>query len=293
MAKTTKDNNKKPVQEPSTSFLKGTKEFFKSDGLHFFIGLVFVVLAFYLLVTFTSYFFNGAADQSLVENATAEELASVDNGIQNDGGSVGARVSHYFINNLFGVPAYFIVIFLMVAGLKLMRVRKFRLWKWFIFCMLFMYWGSVFLSFVFQHIYQDSFFYLGGLHGYNVSRWLESQVGATGVFLLLLLTALCFLIYFSSKTVIYLRKLFTLSFLKRKKEEESAEEAVTEETEEKENVFDFPLEKAPVVSVEKVADDMYMTEHEVVKEETKADDPKDLNFTVEVAPDTEEADPSK
>ena len=297
MAKTTKDNSKKPVQEPSTSFFRGTKEFFKSDGLHFFIGLVFVVLAFYLLVTFTSYFFNGAADQSLVENATAEELASVDNGIQNDGGSVGARVSHYFINNLFGVPAYFIVIFLMVAGLKLMRVRKFRLWKWFIFCMLFMYWGSVFLSFVFQHIYQDSFFYLGGLHGYNVSRWLESQVGATGVFLLLLLTALCFLIYFSSKTVIYLRKLFTFSFLKRqKKEEELKEEELVKETEaeeEKENVFDLPLEKTPTAKVEKVADDMYMTVQENVKDDTKADDSKDPDFIVEAAPDTEEADPSK
>ena len=296
MAKITKDNNKKPVQEPSTSFFRGTKEFFKSDGLHFFIGLVLVVLAFYLLVTFTSYFFNGAADQSLVENATAEELASVDNGIQNDGGSVGARVSHYFINNLFGVPAYFIVIFLMVAGLKLMRVRKFRLWKWFIFCMLFMYWGSVFLSFVFQHIYQDSFFYLGGLHGYNVSRWLESQVGATGVFLLLLLSAICFLIYFSSKTVIYLRKLFTLSFLKRQKEEKPEEEPVTEEiegAEEKENVFDLPLEETPTAKVEKVADDMYMTVHEMVKEDTKAEDTKDLDFTVEAAPDTEEADPFK
>ena len=298
MAKTTKDNSKKPVQEPSTSFFRGTKEFFKSDGLHFFIGLVFVVLAFYLLVTFTSYFFNGAADQSLVENATAEELASVDNGIQNDGGSVGARVSHYFINNLFGVPAYFIVIFLMVAGLKLMRVRKFRLWKWFIFCMLFMYWGSVFLSFVFQHIYQDSFFYLGGLHGYNVSRWLESQVGATGVFLLLLLTALCFLIYFSSKTVIYLRKLFTLSFLKRQKEEEPKEEesekdTVEEDVDEKENVIDLPLESVSAANVEKVADDMYMTVQEKVKDDTKAVDSKDPDFTVEAAPDTEEADPSK
>ena len=296
MAKTTKDSNKKPVQEPSPSFFKGTKEFFKSDGLHFFIGLVFVVLAFYLLVTFTSYFFNGAADQSLVENATAEELASVDNGIQNDGGSVGARVSHYFINNLFGVPSYFIVLFLMVAGLKMMRVRKFRLWKWFIFCMLFMYWGSIFLSFVFQHVYQDSFFYLGGLHGFNVSRWLESQIGATGVFLLLLLTALCFLIYFSSKTVIYLRNLFTLGFLKRKKEEEASEEVVVAEKaeeEEQENVIDLPLENTVAARVKKVADDMYMTENDKAKEDALKEDSKEPDFTVEAAPEEEEADPTK
>ena len=65
--------------------------------------------------------------------------------------------------------------------------------------------------------YQDSFIYLGGRHGYNVANWLTSQVGQPGVWLILLVTAICFLIYVSARTVIWLRKLFTLSFLKRTK----------------------------------------------------------------------------
>ncbi len=58
------------------------------------------------------------------------------------------------------------------------------------------------------------------MHGYNVSRWLISQVGVPGVWMILLITAVCFFIYISARTIIWLRKLFALSFLKRKKKEE-------------------------------------------------------------------------
>ncbi len=299
MKSSMKNSNTKINKEPSqlkTGF-KETLTFMKSDGVHFFIGLVFVFFALFLLLAFTSYFFNGAADQSLVENATVEELASVDNGIQNDGGSIGAQLAQYFVNDLFGVPSYFIVVFLLVLGLKLMRVRKFRLWKWFIFCMLFMYWGSIFLSFIFQHIYQDSFFYLGGLHGYNVSSWLESQVGATGVFLLLALTAICFLIYFSSKTVIYLRKVFSLSFLKREKKEDVAEEPVealkqdvTAEEEPQHVIIDLPLDDVKKEEATPLHDEVDLTV-EAVDTPVKKEE-KDPDFTVEAAPEVEEAGPA-
>ena len=107
-----------------------------------------------------------------------------------------------------------------MAGLKLMRVRVVRLWKWFIGCTLLLVWFSVFFGFAFMEHYQDSFIYLGGMHGYNVSRWLISQVGVPGVWMILLITAICFFIYISARTIIWLRKLFALSFLKRKKKEE-------------------------------------------------------------------------
>ncbi len=124
----------------------------------------------------------------------------------------------YLINDCFGVSSFFILVFLAVAGLKLMRVRVVRLWKWFIGCTLLLVWFSVFFGFAFMDHYQDSFIYLGGMHGYNVSRWLISQVGVPGVWMILLITAICFFIYISARTVIWLRKLFALSFLKREKE---------------------------------------------------------------------------
>lgn len=84
-------------------------------------------------------------------------------------------------------------------------------------------------GFVFVDQYKDSFLYLGGMHGYNVSNWLVSQVGVPGVWLLLLVTAICFLIYLSARTVIWLRRLFSLSFLKRKEKAESVQGETPEE----------------------------------------------------------------
>ena len=66
--------------------------------------------------------------------------------------------------------------------------------------------------------YQDSFIYLGGMHGYNVSRWLVSQVGVPGVWMILLITAVCFFIYVSARTVIWLRKALCFEFLETSEE---------------------------------------------------------------------------
>ena len=67
------------------------------------------------------------------------------------------------------------------------------------------------------------------MHGYNVSNWLVSQVGVPGVWMILLVTAICFLIYVSARTVIWLRRLFSLSFLKRKQKEEEEKGETPEE----------------------------------------------------------------
>lgn len=190
--------------------------FFKNETVHFVLGLTLVIFAVYLLLAFSSFFFTGADDQSIIDKADPQELSSVNNGVRNYAGSRGAQLASYLIDGCFGLSSFFILVFLAVAGLKLMRVRTFRLWKWFIGCSLLLVWFSIFLGFAFANYYQDSFFYWGGQHGYNVSRWLESQIGTPGVWMLLLGTAICFFIYVSAQTIIWLRKLLSLSFLKRK-----------------------------------------------------------------------------
>ena len=189
---------------------------FKNETFHFIVGLLLVIFAVYLLLAFSSFFVTGAADQSIIDGSTAQELAATDNGVKNYAGSRGAQLASYLINDCFGIASFFILIFLAVAGLKLMRVRAIRLWRWFISCSLLLIWFSIFFGFAFQTQYEGSFIYLGGLHGYNVSRWLASQVGAPGVWLILLATALCFFIYISARTIDWLRDVFRLSFMKRK-----------------------------------------------------------------------------
>ena len=215
--------------ETSLSFFGKVTGIFKNETIHFVIGLVLVIFSVYLLLAFSSFFFTGAADQSIIDGGTAQELASTTNGVKNYAGSRGAQLASYLINDCFGVSSFFILVFLAVAGLKLMKVRVVRLWKWFIGCSLLLVWFSVFFGFAFVDQYKDSFLYLGGLHGYNVSNWLVSQIGVPGVWMLLLVTAICFLIYLSARTVIWLRRLFTLSFLKRKEKAEKEKGETPEE----------------------------------------------------------------
>ena len=204
----------------------------KNETVHFVIGLMLVIFSVYLLLAFSSFFFTGAADQSIIDSGNPADLSAVNNHVKNYAGSRGAQLAHYLINDCFGVSSFFILVFLAVARLKLMRVRVVRLWKWFIGCTLLLVWFSIFFGFVFMDHYQDSFIYLGGMHGYNVSRWLISQVGVPGVWMILLITAICFFIYISARTVIWLRKLFALSFLKRKKKEEEELATTGEEPQE-------------------------------------------------------------
>lgn len=219
---------------------------FKNETVHFVIGLMLVIFSVYLLLAFSSFFFTGAADQSIIDSGNSADLAAVNNNVKNYAGSRGAQLASYLINDCFGISSFFILVFLAVAGLKLMRVRIVRLWKWFIGCTLLLIWFSVFFGFALMDHYQDSFIYLGGMHGYNVSRWLVSQVGVPGVWMILLITAVCFFIYISARTIIWLRKLFALSFLKRQKKEEekeTAEEGTQEFTTSQPQEVEFNLKR--------------------------------------------------
>lgn len=217
MAKKKKDIE--PIVDSSTKL----GSFLKNETFHFIVGLMFVIFSVYLLLAFSSFFFTGAADQSIIDSGNSSDLSAINNHVKNYAGSRGAQLASYLINDCFGLGSFFLLIFIAVTGLKLMRVRAIHLWKWFIGCILLLVWVSVFLGFAFMSYYQDSFIYLGGMHGYNISRWLTSQIGAPGVWMLLFGTGICFLIYVSRKTIVWLRKLFGLSFLKRSDKEPTSE----------------------------------------------------------------------
>ena len=188
-----KDNKKvktKIQQEQQPGKWNSVVAFFKNDTMHFILGMAIALMAAFALVSFGSFFLYGAADQSVIDNSTAVEVQAGEGDVQNLGAIRGAQLADYFINQQFGAPSVFMVIFFLVLGLKLMRVVKVRLWKWFIGCTMLMVWCSVFFGFMFKGMYEDTFFYLGGLHGFNVSSWLESQVGVTGV-LMILFSRLC------------------------------------------------------------------------------------------------------
>ena len=81
--------------EPSLSLFGKIACFFKSETVHFIIGLVLVIFSVYLLLAFSSFFFTGAADQSIIDAGNAQELASTNNGVKNYAGSRGAQLADY------------------------------------------------------------------------------------------------------------------------------------------------------------------------------------------------------
>ena len=213
---------KKTEKAPEPKEIKENKftHFTKNETTHFVIGLICVIFAVYLLLAFTSFFFTGAADQSILNHQEPGELMQTANNVKNYAGARGAQVSEYFINECFGVASYFIVLFLAVLGMKLMRAYQFRIWKWFMSCTITMIWLSIALGYVFDGTFTNSFVYPGGLHGHNVSRWIASQIGPTGLGLFLLVTAILFCVYLTRETMRIVRKALHPEFKRKKKERE-------------------------------------------------------------------------
>lgn len=278
MAKKNTSKSKEIENDKGPSRWQKLMAAYKNETARFVIGLMGVLVAVFLLLAFVSFFFTGAADQSLLDAGQEADLAKVNNGVKNYAGSRGAQLANYLINDCFGVASVCIVVFMAMAGLKLMRVRRVMLRRWFIGCSVLLIWGSVFAGFVFQGFYEDSFIYPGGMHGYNVARWLESQIGVPGVVLLLFMTAVGFLIYLSARTVIWLRELFKLSFLRRKTSEtmQATDEANDIFSQEENNSAqaeeEIVMEKEEVASPEIVFDmeekqPAVATEHSVKVEE--------------------------
>ncbi len=178
----------------------------KSETTYFIIGLLCVIFGVYMILAFISFFFTGGNDQSILAHPHPQELIDTGNRIQNYAGARGAQLAQYLINDCFGLPAFLIILFLIVAGMKLMKAYDFNLTRWFLGCAVTMVWASVTLGFVFGPTFSDSFIYPGGLHGYNAGLWLQSQIGAPGLILLLLVTAILFSIALSSKTIFAVRK---------------------------------------------------------------------------------------
>ena len=258
MAKKKTDKETEPKKISKNRFTT----FFKSETTHFVIGLISVIFSVYLLLAFTSFFFTGAADQSILDNQQPGELMQTTNHVKNYAGARGAQLAEFLINECFGIAACFIILFLAVAGMKMIKAYQFRVWKWFMSCSILLVWFSITLGFIFDGTFSDSFIYPGGLHGYNVSAWLVSQIGMPGLGLLLLITALLFFVYLSSETINMIRKALHPKFRRKKKDTATATDNENNDTsikpkrEEKKEysnpqpaVVDFELEQPMKVEV--------------------------------------------
>ena len=280
----------------------GLQNFINNEKVDFVIGLFFVVCSIVLLIAFVSYFYTGKADQSILEDLRPGEWLNNDDLFQNKCRSLGAILSYYFITKEFGLAAFIIPFFFILIGLKMMKVYRISLWKWFLGCSLTMIWSSITLSKFLTPVMGDQVFNPGGGHGLFCVQHIENVIGTPGLIALLLITAIAFLTYLTSETINIIRKLLNpVKFLtdrirftvtNNEPEEKVAEQVKTEPIVE-------PMIEEPVkeeIREEEPAETVMLspeiTPTPAPKEKTEPIEKEDI-LTVEVASKTEEAKGSK
>lgn len=240
MVSKNKKSNGKKIKKPNIEQAKQeSKAFLTSENVRFVAGVVLLLFSLYMLLSFVSFFFTGTLDQSVMESGNSTRDVS------NWGGMLGASISYYFINQCFGLASVFIPVFFVMISLRLLKIGKIRLWKWFANFAFLIIWFSVALQFFIpDNIINQLFFIPGGKHGQFVCDELISKLGKPGAFLVLLIAVLIYLVYLSDETIRCIKKTFNkLSFKKAEVSTDENRENVTETAETTDIIQETPKEE--------------------------------------------------
>lgn len=188
-------------------------DMFKNEKLNFIVGLILLSLGIYMIVAFVSFINTGNIDLSMIESPRPGEVMNEKGEFVNSCGSLGAYIAYFFMKRCFGLAAFAIPFFLILASLKMMRVYTIVLSKWFLGTSIVMIWASVTLAKFLSPIFTDSCYNPGGDHGKYACQWTENLVGAPGLTALLLITAIAFLTYLSMETIYVIRKILNPSLI--------------------------------------------------------------------------------
>ena len=200
------------------------RTFFSNQNVRLALGLLSIGLTIYLGFSFISFLWTGGGDQTIVESVATGEVAG------NASGKGGAVVANYFMNGCFGWAMLLVLPFMVLVSCSLMdmeRVRGVRKSRWGMITLFLLIWCSIFFDSVFGNFFQDSYTSPGGRNGEVMKDFICDMLGVVGLVLVLLLSALLFMMIVSPKTVPYLRRLLNLS-------RKNSEGAVGEEDEEEE-----------------------------------------------------------
>lgn len=191
----------------------------KDDRLRICVGLLVVICCFYVFLAFISFFATGWEDQSVLQAADPGSTLDIRSQIKNWTGFRGAIIADFFINRTFGVSCFFPLFFIAVTGARCLGIKKLPLHRTFVICFFALFWVSLCLGFCFVPVYESSFLYLGGEHGYYLSKWFEAQIGWFGTTLFLMISLLVFCIMTFSSTLPFLKRMKDKIFKKSEQSE--------------------------------------------------------------------------
>lgn len=282
-----KKRTKSKKTQQKNPFFESVKHYSKSERVHFVVGLLICFFTIYIGIAVISFFFTGAADQSIVSNLEITDLISKKETVSNWAGVRGAYLSDVIINRWFGIPSFFLLFLLGSVGFKLMKLCKIHLFRRFLICSILTIWTSLLLAFTFSRIGDGSFFYFGGQHGSMLSEWLISNIGHVGVILLLIAGLVLIAVFLSRQTVPVLQSKLSFGNLKRKTNNPDSD------VEDFQKIEKDELQDDEADDVEDEIDDSYEEENDddsTSEKDTSGNTPaKKSEFTVEVAKGEDDA----
>src|SRR3984893_5878211 len=189
----------KKSQRPDPDKLKPEKEeplqvkqLVKDERTHKIAGSLFVVLALFLFIAFTSYLFTWQEDQDKVFKGGIQFLFSDNIKVANLLGRLGAWAAHLFIYSGFGLASFLICSFFFVLGSNLLFNKKIFSIKR---NLRYVLTGLIFFSVAFAFVSPSNVFPWGGAVGDMLNNWLQRFLGCFGTAVLLSLAGHAYFIW--------------------------------------------------------------------------------------------------
>jgi len=215
---------KKKKKNPIVRFLGSVLAFLKDDRFRYATGIVFLLLALFLILSLISYLINWKTDQDF-------EWAKVFSGpeiqVENSGGKLGAWLSNLFINKWFGIASFLFPIILIIWAMALYKIRVVKAAKAIRNSLILIILLSLTLSLIFGDAGGALGSGPGGQHGYFLSRWLVASIGTLGTIFLLVICYAAMLL-FSTSFLDWIRTR-AYPFLSTDEQEQETEQTVEQE----------------------------------------------------------------
>ncbi|KGN88832.1 cell division protein FtsK [Porphyromonas crevioricanis] len=182
----------------------------------FIVGCVLVFLALYGFLACCSFFFTGGMDQSLVIDRGLAQPTEVESA-HNICSTMGARLSHWLINDQFGLGSFFLLFLLLSIGAKLIGFDKIEnsrfkinLVSRIIFSSVMCVYISLLMGWITNRFLGDGFILWGGAHGSLWAGKLDGYIGVPGMLLLLSSLAIVISVFYSTENIRRYRSLAKL-----------------------------------------------------------------------------------
>jgi len=179
----------KPEKEPKVT----ARQIAKDERTHKITGAVFLLLAAFLFVAFTSYLFTWKEDQHLVSQGGWRVLMpSANVKASNLLGNLGALVSHTFFFDGFGLASYLFCSFFFIVGVNLLFARKiFSISR----NLRYVVMGLLYFAIALAFVTRGSGFPWGGAVGDMICDWLTRFLGWVGTAAVLFVAGLAYFIW--------------------------------------------------------------------------------------------------